>query len=871
MFADATEIFGVAGRVEGNNRNATIETGEPIAAYKGGCSHSVWWKWTAPKSGTVTFNTIDSNFDTVMGAYTGDAVASLETIMEDDDGADVVNTSKVSFDVVEGTTYRIVVAGYTDTSGEIVLNWNLADATTTCTVTLELNGGSGVATTLEVEPGEAIGLLPIPEGTAGMGNFLGWFWDSDFTDEVEPTDVVTGDCTCYAKWGGGLAIETTVIDGVTWSYFVSGNKVMLYNNLRSVIPDDYKGALVIPSKIAGKTVDRIGERAFYGCTGLTSVIIPDGVEEINVAAFAWCEGLEVVQFGKGVSKGTIFYQVFKGCARLKALDFKGATPVYAVEDAFDGAGTLTPEGKPSVYVTKSAAKKWGSEWMGMKVNPSSYNADIQVSVRSGKGTIPTSVTRGPATEIGKKVTLKAKANSGNVFAGWYDLDTGKRVSRSASYAYLVTGEDKRFGADFVEIEKDITSLAIDVYDVKTADDGSAFIAIGAAVSSYSEPKITVKGLPSGLKYDSKTQTITGQSKKPGVYTVTVSASNASQKKAQTAEFELVVPNWTCEVLPYLLQGPNAYGTIWCGVAFNNELVNCTPASGWTVKASGLPTGLKWTDKVVVDKKTGATIAKANTIYGVPTKAGNYTVTFTATSGKEKQVATITLKVSALPDWAVGTFNGGSDIAGAMFGDPGAGQATLTIAANGKISGKFLAGGKTWTISAASFDYGNHGEYVATVTAKSGSDVRTEEILLEMYGLDVVGGMVTADGGLGGLALYQANWKADPLKSIAKGKAFANAAKSEVSYDRSDAGEARTAKLSLKFATSGAVTVKGEFNIGGVAYKGSASATLVPLFEPSGTGAFTGEVCAYIPAKAGKFGGYFERLTVKWDGTSFSLE
>ena len=124
-------------------------------------------------------------------------------------------------------------------------------------------------------------------------------------------------------------------------------------------------------------------------------------------------------------------------------------------------------------------------------------------------------------------------------------------------------------------------------------------------------------------------------------------------------------------------------------------------------------------------------------------------------------------------------------------------------------------------------------------------------------------------------LTKKNASVDKRKAAedAKNDAFKAAIKKELQYDRSDVEHGRSAYLSLKFAASGSVTVKGEFNIGGAVYKGSASATLVPLTEPDTTsnGAFTGEVCAYLPAKAGKFGGYFERLKVKWTGMAFLLD
>ena len=52
--------------------------------------------------------------------------------------------------------------------------------------------------------------------------------------------------------------------------------------------------LTIPAKIAGKTVTSIGYGAFAGCTFLTSVSIPDSVEQIGTNPFAACFELKTI-------------------------------------------------------------------------------------------------------------------------------------------------------------------------------------------------------------------------------------------------------------------------------------------------------------------------------------------------------------------------------------------------------------------------------------------------------------------------------------------------------------------------------------------------------------------------------------------------
>ncbi len=101
------------------NTNAAKEPGEPNhAGYAGG--KSVWWTWTASTSGPVTIATTGSDFDTILGIYTGGVVTGLNLVADDDDRGGN-RTSLVRFDAVAGTAYLIAVDGYNAASGNVVL------------------------------------------------------------------------------------------------------------------------------------------------------------------------------------------------------------------------------------------------------------------------------------------------------------------------------------------------------------------------------------------------------------------------------------------------------------------------------------------------------------------------------------------------------------------------------------------------------------------------------------------------------------------------------------------------------------------------------------------------------------------------------
>jgi len=124
-FADAIRISGSSGLVTGSNVIATKEAGEPNHAGNLG-GKSVWWKWTAPSSGTVNIDTHGSDFDTILAVYRGTSVSNLTEVASNDDDGSANYNSGVSFGAVNGVLYYIAVDGYYSSgsadSGNLVLN-----------------------------------------------------------------------------------------------------------------------------------------------------------------------------------------------------------------------------------------------------------------------------------------------------------------------------------------------------------------------------------------------------------------------------------------------------------------------------------------------------------------------------------------------------------------------------------------------------------------------------------------------------------------------------------------------------------------------------------------------------------------------------
>jgi hypothetical protein len=87
------------------------------------------------------------------------------------------------------------------------------------------------------------------------------------------------------------------------------------------------GAVDIPGTITGLPVTSIGYEAFYYCTSLTSVTIPNSVTSIEGGAFNYCTSLTSVTIGNSVT--SIGNDAFNGCTSLTAITVDALNSVYS--------------------------------------------------------------------------------------------------------------------------------------------------------------------------------------------------------------------------------------------------------------------------------------------------------------------------------------------------------------------------------------------------------------------------------------------------------------------------------------------------------------------------------------------------------------
>lgn len=127
------------------------------------------------------------------------------------------------------------------------------------------------------------------------------------------------------------------------------------------------GDIVIPAELEGKAVTAIGNRfeetgAFQDCTTLTSVVIPEGIVEIQDNAFYDCSNLKTVTVASSVI--VLMNCAFEGCYNLQSIYFEGDAPDtgnYVFPTSYESEASM---GLTVYYHEETGG--WTNPWYGVQ-------------------------------------------------------------------------------------------------------------------------------------------------------------------------------------------------------------------------------------------------------------------------------------------------------------------------------------------------------------------------------------------------------------------------------------------------------------------------------------------------------------------------
>ena len=140
--------------------------------------------------------------------------------------------------------------------------------------------------------------------------------------------------------------------------------------------------------------DKLGNYAFYGCSGLTSLTIPSGVTSIGYSTFEGCSGLTSLIIPSGVTKIGNF--AFLGCSGLTSLTIPSSVTSIG-SDAFRGCSGLTSLTIPSSVTSIGGFAFFGCSGLTSLTIPSSVTSIGGFAFYGCSGltslTIPSGVTK----------------------------------------------------------------------------------------------------------------------------------------------------------------------------------------------------------------------------------------------------------------------------------------------------------------------------------------------------------------------------------------------------------------------------------------------------------------------------------------------
>ena len=259
---------------------------QPGASYTAEGNATLYAVW-AIKTYTISYNANGGQDAPAAQFKTYGTALTLSSIEPTRDGHDFLGWATSA--TAEEAEYQPGDNYSTDADLQLYAVWKAH----TYTVSYDANGGQGAPAAQTKTQGTALILSSMKPARKDHA-FLGWAVSPTATAaQYQPGASYTaeGDATLYAVWEQTAVDSGTCGDGLTWVIAIDGTLTVSGTGaIPSYGPSNpapwayYKD--IIPFIIIDDGVTAIGDYAFYGCTYLQSVTIPESVVSIGSCSFA---------------------------------------------------------------------------------------------------------------------------------------------------------------------------------------------------------------------------------------------------------------------------------------------------------------------------------------------------------------------------------------------------------------------------------------------------------------------------------------------------------------------------------------------------------------------------------------------------------
>ena len=198
-------------------------------------------------------------------------------------------------------------------------------------------------------------------GKCGNDWALTWTYDPEgkvltisgngaFEQNIQCGVEARGEMTKVIFEDGVTSIGNFAFDGCTGL-----TSVTIGNSVTSIGQMAFFGCTGLTSVTIGNSVISIGDNAFQNCSGLTSITIPNSVTRIGLNAFYGCTGLSSIEIPSSVTRIGGF--AFHGCTSLETVTIHAESLERYGAYAFDGTAAAL-----KIYVPAGSVDTYKAGW-----------------------------------------------------------------------------------------------------------------------------------------------------------------------------------------------------------------------------------------------------------------------------------------------------------------------------------------------------------------------------------------------------------------------------------------------------------------------------------------------------------------------------